>query len=53
MAGEVEVDETYIGGKSATNCADTKLGEGRGPVGKKPVMGFRERKTGSVRDVSY
>ena len=45
MSGEVEVDETYIGGK-ARNMHKAKLEaviRGRGPVGKTTVMGLLER----------
>ena len=45
MSGEVEVDETYIGGK-ARNMHKTKreaVIHGRGPVGKTVVMGLLER----------
>ncbi len=40
MDGTVEVDETYIGG--------VRHGQGRGPVGKTPVLGIVERK-GEIR----
>jgi len=45
MSGEVEVDETFIGGK-ARNMHKAKRQEvikGRGTVGKTPVMGLLER----------
>ena len=44
--GPVEVDETFIGGKRKNMHADRrKLYEGRGAVGKRPVVGIKDRKT--------
>lgn len=43
MSGEVEVDETYIGGKESNKHASKKRKAGRGPVGKQAVLGLRNR----------
>ena len=43
LRGIVEVDETHVGGREANKHAHKKLHAGRGPVGKTPVIGLRER----------
>ena len=42
LSGIVEIDETYIGGKQRNKHDDKKV-EGRGAVGKAPVLGMRQR----------
>lgn len=43
LRGIVEVDETYIGGIEANKHEHKKRKQGRGTVGKAPVLGMRER----------
>jgi transposase-like protein len=43
LKGEVEADEAYFGGKEKNKPTSKKLKLGRGPVGKTPVLGMRER----------
>lgn len=43
LAGEIEVDETYIGGLEANKHEHKKMHAGRGGVGKAVVMGIVQR----------
>lgn len=43
LKGIVEIDEVFIGGKEANKHEWKKRHAGRGPVGKTPVLGLRER----------
>ncbi len=43
LAGIIEIDETFVGGKEANKHEHKKLKAGRGTVGKAPVLGMRER----------
>ena len=49
MAGPVEADETYIGGKESNKHESKKLKAGRGPVGKTAVAGLKDRSTNQVK----
>ena len=46
--GPVEMDETYVGGKESVKHKSKKLNEGRGTVGKSPVVGIKDRETKQV-----
>ena len=43
LDGEVEVDETYVGGKERNRHASKKEHRGRGTVGKQAVIGLHQR----------
>jgi transposase-like protein len=43
LTGEIEADETFIGGKEKNKHEADRLHQGRGPVGKAVVAGLMER----------
>ena len=51
IGGEIEIDETCIGGKARNMHASKRkriIGKGRGVSGKYAVMGMLERKAGDA-----
>ena len=49
MAGPVEADECYMGGKEANPHASKKLHAGRGTVGKTAGAGLKDRNTNQIK----
>src|ERR1700681_1957763 len=43
LRGSIEIDETFVGGLESNKHEGDKLKQGRGSVGKTPVLGMRER----------
>ena len=48
MAGPLEVDETFVGGRERNKHSKKKLRAGRGGIGKAIVAGAKDRATGKV-----
>ena len=51
LSGIMEIDEAYIGGRESNKHESKKQKQGRGSVGKIPVMGIKERSGNVVATV--
>ena len=49
MAGPVEVDEAYFGGRNANKHSHKKIKNANGTVGKTAVVGMKDRETNQVQ----
>ena len=49
MAGPVEVDKAYFGGRNANKHADKKIKNANGTVGKTAVVGMKDRRINQVQ----
>ena len=49
LDGPVEVDESYVGGREKNRPVNQRRRQGRGPIGKAPVVAMRDRTTREVR----
>ena len=49
MAGPVEADETYMGGKNANKHSHKKIKNAHGTMGKTAVVGVKDRETNTVQ----
>ena len=48
LMGPIQTDEVYVGGRGRNKRANRKLRAGRGTVGKAPVIGSYDERTGQI-----